>query len=92
MAQARTSQRFQEAWAGIGWVKDVETGKGLLVEHEGHYEEEVRENINKSLGTLAVNREMEFGQINMSVSGIKCMSESVCALVVAVFEPEGWNS
>ena len=92
MAQARTSQRFQEAWAGIGWVQDVETGKGLLVEHEGHYEEEVRENINKSLGTLAVNREMEFGQINMSVSGIKCMSESVCALVVAVFEPEGWNS
>jgi len=28
----------------------------------------------------------------MSVSGIKCMSESVCALVVAVFEPEGWKS
>ncbi len=92
MAQARTSQIHQEAWAGIGWVQDIKSGRGLLVEHEGHYDEEVRENITKSLGALAINREMEFGPINMSVSGIKCMSESVCALVVAVFETEGWKS
>lgn len=92
MAQARTSQRHQEAWAGIGWVQDLESGKGLLVEHEGHYEEEVKENIKKSLGALVLNRDSEFGPINMSVGGIKCMSESVCALVVAVFEPESWKS
>src|SRR5581483_6375695 len=38
MAQKRTSQRNQEAWAGIGWMQDQGTGRGLLVEHEGHSE------------------------------------------------------
>jgi arginine decarboxylase len=38
MAQKRTNQRNQEVWAGIGWIQDEETKKGLLVEHEGHSE------------------------------------------------------
>src|SRR5580704_19364546 len=45
MAQKRTSQRNQEAWAGIGWIQDRKTRHGLLVEHEGHSEAEVRADI-----------------------------------------------
>lgn len=92
MAQKRTSQRNQEVWAGIGWIQDPETNKGLLVEHEGHSEQEVRADIKNSLEALAQNRGMTFGPINMHVVGKKCVSLPVCALVTAVFETETWHS
>jgi arginine decarboxylase len=92
MAQMRTSHRNQEAWAGIGWMQDPETKKGLLVEHEGHSEDEVRSDIQNSLEALALNRGMQFGPIQMHVIGKKCVALPVCALVVAVFESTMWNT
>lgn len=92
MAQKRTSQRNQEAWAGIGWIQDPETKQGLLVEHEGHSEAEVKADIEHSLKALAENRRMEFGEPQMHIVGTKCLDYPVCALVVAVFEPAEWNS
>lgn len=92
MAQMRTMQRNQEAWAGIGWMQDPVTNKGLLVEHEGHTEAEVRADIENSLKGLAVNRKMKFGPIHMELNGVRCETDPVCALVVAVFESNGWHS
>lgn len=92
MAQKRTQDRHQEAWAGIGWVQDPVTKKGLFVEHEGHSENEVREDISSSLKALCENRNMEFGPVQMHVIGKKCVSLPVCALVVAVFESTGWET
>lgn len=92
MAQERTSQRNKEVWAGIGWMQDAESKKGLLVEHEGNNEAEVRADIENSLEALALNRKMEFGPIHMKVVGKKCVSDPVCAVVVAVFESAGWLS
>lgn len=92
MAQKRTQQRNQEVWAGIGWMQDPETKEGLLVEHEGHSEEEVRADIQNSLEALALNRNREFGPIHMKVVGKKCVALPVCALVIAVFESAEWQS
>lgn len=92
MAQKRTQQRNQEVWAGIGWMQDPETKRGLLVEHEGHNEEEVRADIKNSLEALAQNRGMTFGPMHMKIVGKKCVAIPVCALVVAVFESAEWNS
>ena len=92
MAQKRTSQRNQEVWAGIGWMQEPENKQGLLVEHEGHTEAEVRADIKNSLEALAQNRGMKFGPINMHVTGKKCVSLPVCALVVAVFESAQWQT
>jgi len=92
MAQQRTSKRHEEAWAGIGWMQDAKTGKGLFVEHEGHTKAEVVGNINASLEALAKNRRAKFGPINMKVIGTKCQDQAVCALVIAVFESEPWKS
>lgn len=92
MAQKRTSQRNQEVWAGIGWMQDPETKKGLLVEHEGHSEKEIRADIENSLKALAENRGMKFGPIHMHTVGKSCVSLPVCALAVAVFESEAWNT
>lgn len=90
IAQMRTIQRNQEVWAGIGWMQDPETKQGLLVEHEGHNEAEVRADIENSLNGLAKNRRQEFGPIHMEVVGGKCEAKPICALVVAVFESEPW--
>jgi arginine decarboxylase len=92
MAQKRSSRRNQEVWAGIGWIQDPDTKQGLLVEHEGHSEAEVRADIEHSLKALAENRRMEFGEPQMHVVGTKCLDYPVCALVVAVFEPAEWKS
>jgi arginine decarboxylase len=92
MAQMRTSQRNQQVWAGIGWMQDPKTKKGLLVEHEGHTEEEIRADIKNSLTALAQNRNMEFGPMHMVVVGKTCVSLPVCALAVAVFESSEWNA
>jgi arginine decarboxylase len=92
MAQKRSSQRNQEVWAGIGWIQDPKTKQGLLVEHEGHSEAEVRADIKHSLIALALNRGMEFGPIHMHVVGTRCTDLPVCALVVAVFESTSWKS
>ncbi|NDC22448.1 pyruvoyl-dependent arginine decarboxylase [bacterium] len=91
-AQQRTSKRHEEAWAGIGWVQDPKTGKGLFVEHEGHTKAEVVGNINASLSALAKHRKTKFGSINMKVVGTKCQDQPVCALVIAVFESEPWKN
>ena len=91
IAQKRTSRRNQEVWAGIGWMQD-ESGKGLLVEHEGHNEQEVKDDIKNSLKALAENRGMKFGRVGMKVVGKKCVALPVCALVVAVYESSSWKS
>jgi arginine decarboxylase len=91
MAQMRVSQRNHEAWAGVGWIQDPATKKGLLVEHEGHSEAEVRADIKNSLEALAKNRGTKFGPISMEVVGIRCELDPVCALVCAVFESASWK-
>lgn len=92
MAQKRVSMRNQEAWAGIGWMQDPKTRQGLLVEHEGHSEAEVKADIEHSLVALARNRNMEFGPPQMHIVGTKCTDLPACALVVAVFESAVWQS
>lgn len=92
MAQQRASQPGAEAWAGIGWIQDPITNKGLLVEHEGPSEAQVRGDISSSLQALADNRGMTFGPPQMHVSGVKCEDKPVCALVVAVFESNAWQT
>lgn len=91
MAQNRSSLRNQEVWAGIGWMQDPETKQGLLVEHEGHSEAEVRADIEHSLAAMARNRRTTFSPVEMHITGTKCIDFPVCALVAAVFETSSWR-
>ncbi len=93
MAQQRAETPGEEAWAGIGWVQDEATGKGLFVEHEGQSSEaELRQTIEDSLKTLMKTRGIDFGAINMKISGVKCEDEPVCAMVVAVYQSSDWQN
>jgi len=92
MANQRESRPNHQAWAGIGWVTDPKTNKGLFVEHEGMSEEEVRQDITETLHDMMARRShVEWSDIQMVVEGAMCGSHPVCAMVVAVYQSEGWN-
>lgn len=91
-AEMRTSTNGEEAWAGVGWVQDPETGKGLFVEHEGHSEESVRSSVNDSLADLMKNRGMEPLPINMRVVGGTCQEHPICAYVVVAYQVSDWGN
>jgi len=92
MADNRTDVIGTEVWAGIGWVQDASTGKGLFVEHEGSSEAEVRQDIDASLRTLMKTRNVDFGEIHMVVSGATCIDEPVCAMAVAAYQTSDWQN
>src|SRR5438309_1053120 len=49
IADIRLDTPNVEAWAGIGWVQDKKTGRGLFAEHVGENEKTVRRDIRDSL-------------------------------------------
>lgn len=91
-AEMRTQIHNEEAWAGIGWVLDPETGKGLFVEHEGRSEQKVRQDITDSLKGLLANRNMPNLPIQMHVVGAKCEGEPICAFVSAAYQVSDWHN
>ncbi|HEX8003682.1 MAG TPA: pyruvoyl-dependent arginine decarboxylase [Mycobacteriales bacterium] len=92
MAEMRVTEPGDEAWAGIGWVQEAETGKGLFVEHEGHSENDVRGDILDSLGALVAGRPGEtFGPPHFVLHGAVCDGTPTCAMAVAVYEPASWS-
>lgn len=84
-ADNRVSTPGTEAWAGIGWVQDRRTGRGLIVAHEGSSEQTVAALIQASLEDMQATRGTEFGPIRQCVVGGTCRNEAICALAVAVF-------
>ncbi len=92
MAEMRVDTPNAEAWAGIGWVQDKETGKGLFVEHEGNSEAAVRKDITQSLEALMATRNINLGPINMHVIGRAYSHQPVCAMVVAVYQASDWQN
>jgi arginine decarboxylase len=92
MAEMRVDKPNVEAWAGVGWVQDPETGKGLFVEHEGHSEHAVQNDIKQSLEALMATRNVDFGPIHMKLAGKTCTHQPVCAMVVAVYQASDWHN
>jgi pyruvoyl-dependent arginine decarboxylase (PvlArgDC) len=76
-AEQRTSTPGVGVWAGVGWVQDRGTGRGAFVEHEGHDERDVRNDITASLEDLQANRGVDFGPIRMRVIGTECREAPV---------------
>lgn len=90
-AEMRVDTPGQEAWAGVGWVQFGDDNRGLFVEHEGHDEQSVRSDIEKTLKGLLKNRNNTSSpEIKMCVVGAKCQDQPVCALVVAAYKAESW--
>ena len=91
-AEWRAEEPGAEAWAGVGWLQDPVSGRGVFVEHEGPDEAGVRRDIAASLEALRAGRpEVRFGPQHAVVQGAVCDIDPVCALVIAVYEAETWR-
>jgi arginine decarboxylase len=93
-ADARTNIPGTDAWAGMGWIRDPHTGRGLLAEQEGHTEAEVAADIEATLTSMRQGRGSIGEQLthqHIVTAGITCTDEPVCALVIAMFAAKPWQ-
>lgn len=77
-----------KAEASIGWLYDDE-GRGLFVEHSGA---ECKTQNLLTLDDLAETRGIENYEVDTHYQAVEADGEWVCAMVVAVFEEEDWNT
>ncbi len=89
MARQDEKVSGKEAWAGLGWSQNGD-GRGLFVEHKGKSKKEVVKLIESSLNDMKKSRPYKYGKNQHLVVGLKCKKKPVCALVVAVYQSEGW--
>jgi len=91
-AVAHATERGDDAWAGIGWALAADgTGRGLFVEHSGHSEEQVSNQITMSLDDMDSGREQKFSLEDTLLSSAHCHGQPVCAVVVATYRTAGWD-
>jgi len=80
-----------EAWAGVGWTQEPENGRGLFVELHGDSQAIVREGLDATLKSMQTSRGRTYGPIHRELAGITCRGQAVCAVVIAVYQSEGWK-
>jgi arginine decarboxylase len=92
MAKAEVEERGDEGWAGIGWVQQQDSGKGLFVEHSSPTKYDLQSELRNSLGSMCERRHEGFELPRYHLRGTICDGQPVCAVVVAIFEPQAWVS
>jgi len=91
MAHQTEQRPGYAAWAGLGWTQEPSSERGLFVELEGETKDEVENRIQATLSSMVASRPAyAFGPIQSEIAGIECQQQPVCALVMAVYESQGW--
>lgn len=81
-----------EIWAGLGWLTEKKSSRGIIVEQKGGKREQVIRKIKDTLLSMRSCRPYLDSEIEYKVIGGKCKDWPICALVCAVFDVEGWRS
>jgi len=90
MSQMRETRPGHSAHAGIGWVQETTSGRGLFVElHDSDRDALVRD-LHATLEAMRSSRELDLGPVQTEVASATCVDRPVCALVVAVYACEPW--
>ncbi len=92
MARHHATKIGEEAWAGLGWTQEGESGRGLFVELGGSSKRGVEAAIESTLESMKQARPDDYGKNESEIAGIVCEGDPVCALVVAVYASEGWSA
>ena len=90
MSQMRQSLAGQYAHAGIGWVQEGDDGRGLFVELHGDDRDRLERDLHTTLDAMRRYRDVDYGPVQMAIASRQCMTQPVCALVVAVYACEPW--
>ncbi len=92
MAKAEVEQPGEEGWAGIGWVQQDDSLKGLFVEQSSSAKCHLQSQLTNSLESMCERRREHFEPARYHLRGTICDGQPVCAMVVAIFEPQAWVS
>jgi arginine decarboxylase len=90
MSQMRQSQSGRPAHAGIGWVQQGVDGPGLFVELHDENRDRLEADLHVTLNAMRSYRDITFGPVQTQIASKTCITQPVCALVVAVFACESW--
>jgi arginine decarboxylase len=91
LSEMREGRPGHTACAGIGWVQERDTGRGLFVElHDGR-RDRLERSITATLQAMQRNRGVELGPVRSEIAEVRCDGDPVCALVVAVYKCEPWE-
>ncbi len=81
----------EEAWAGLGWTREEETGRGLFVELHGTSRRSVETAIESTLASMKEARPYDYGKNEQEIVGAVCQGDPICALAIAVYSSEAWT-
>ncbi len=79
------------AWAAVGWVQELRTGRGLFVEHHGTDADAVKGEIHASLAQMVSMRPYQYGPVDYEMASIECTGDPVSAVVLAVYCSAPWE-
>jgi len=91
MSKNVVDEEGEEAWVGIGWAQERESGRGIFMEGCGSSQEGVEKYIRRALESACEYRQEDLEISGIEVSGRECRGKPVCAVVVAVYGAEGWE-
>jgi arginine decarboxylase len=90
VSQMREERPGHSAHAGIGWVRDAQSGAGLFVELHDSDRERLDADLRSTLRSMQAGRGIDFGEPDTQIASIACRALPVCALVIAVYAAAPW--
>lgn len=90
LSEMRQCEAGREAHAGIGWIQDEDSGRGLFVELHDSDRARLETALHATLGSMRGRRATRYGRVNTLIESRRCTDAPVCALVAAVYACEPW--
>lgn len=90
LSQHREDRPGHSAHAGIGWVHDAASGAGLFVELHGDDRDRLGADLHATLQSMQAQRGIDLGPVHTEIASTRCVSDPVCALVIAVYAAAPW--
>jgi len=90
LSEMREDRPGRSAHAGIGWVRDADSGAGLFVELHDEQRERLESDLRATLRSMQAGRGIRFGEPETAIASATCEGPPVCALTIAVYAAAAW--
>jgi arginine decarboxylase len=90
ISEMRQCEPGHAAHAGIGWIQDEGSGRGLFVELHDEDRDLLERNLFETLDAMRAYRATRYGPVQTAIESRICTGRPVCALVAAVYACEPW--
>jgi arginine decarboxylase len=90
LSQMREDRAGRCAHAGIGWIQEEASGRGLFVEMHDTDRARLEGSLRATLDAMRGSRRLVYGPAETEIASVRCVTRPVCALVAAVYASEPW--